>query len=153
MKKLTRKPTFNDFADKAAVNCWRDMYHVFVNPNSKWCNASDKKVLAKIRMRNMNMDGHGHGYAFPSFRCPTNCKSGFFSVLRYISWHPGTTFKQATAWAGVKSLAQMFRRLSSAKLIESKIENDVNAWYMTAFGKEYLSAAFNTFVIDDVELE
>ena len=145
MKKLVRKQTFNDFADKAAVNHLRDIYCF---PNSKWLTASDSKILARIRTRNMNLDGHGRGYAYPTFRCPTDCKSGFFSVLRYIDWHPGTTFKQTTAWAGVKSLAQTFRRLEAAKLIEAKIKNNVNTWYVTTFGKEYLSAAFNEFVIN-----
>lgn len=142
MKKLVRRPTFNDYADKAAANCWRSQ---IVPWSSKWAHASDKKVLARIRTRNQNLDGHGHGYAEPTFRCPTNCKSGFFNVLLIISKNPGERTKFLEKWAGVKSLAMTLRRLKGAKLIEGRLEDGVTEWYATDFGKKYLSAAFNEF--------
>lgn len=144
MKKLTRRMSFNDYADKAAANWWRSSCWL----TSKWRHAPDSKVLAKIRMRNQNLDGHGRGYACPTFRQPTNCKSGFFNVLLDISKNPGEKTKFYVNRAGVKSLAQTLRRLSGAGLVECSIDNhNAATWNVTDFGTSYLVAAFNEFEI------
>ena len=145
MKKFIRKMSFNDYADKAAANCWRSQ---IVPWSSKWAKASDSKVLARIRMRNQNIDGHGHGYAEPTFRQPTDCKSGFFNVLLEVNDTPGQRSKEIEKKAGVKSLAQTFRRLRGAGLIESKLDSKgVITWHVTDLGMKYLDAAFREFEI------
>lgn len=143
MKKFIRKMSFNDYADKAAANCWRSQCWT-----EKWRKAPDSKVLAKIRMRNQNLDGYGHGYADPTFRQPTDCKSGFFNVLLEVNDTPGQRSKEIEKKAGVKSLAMTLRRLRGAGLIESKLDSKgIITWHVTEFGMKYLDAAFREFEI------
>jgi hypothetical protein len=143
MKKLIRKMSFNDYADKAAANYWRSRCWT-----EKWRKAPDSKVLAKIRMRNQNLDGYGHGYAEPTFRCLTDCKSGFFNILIEVNDTPGQRSKEIEKKAGVKSLAMTLRRLRGAGLIESKLDSKgIITWHVTELGMKYLDAAFREFEI------
>ena len=148
MKKLVRKPSFNDLADKAAANCWRSQIAPW---SSKWAKASDKKVLARIRARNQNLDGHGHGYAEPTFRCPTDCKSGFYKVMDLLSRHDiyGLTAKEIVQKTGAKSMSLTLRRLEGAKLID-RTEHAGFApisWRLSGFGWQFLSAIKQEFFI------
>jgi len=151
MKKLIRLQNFDKLADTAAVNCWRAMHLVGANPSSKWRNASDKKILAQIRIHNRSNDG----YAYPTFKQPTDCKTGFYSVLKkiWVNSTPGDGVE--TKWLcymlDTKSLALTLRRLEGAKLIgrsESSGEGGAIKWKVTEFGRKYLSALMKEFAVE-----
>ena len=61
---------------------------------------------------------------------------------------PSQRSKEIEKKAGVKSLAQTFRRLRGAGLIESKLDSKgIITWHVTELGKRYLDAAFHEFDI------
>ena len=148
MKKFQRRcQTFEKIADIAAVNCWRDMHLVGVNPNSKWRKASDKKILAQIRIRNRSNDG----YACPTFRQPTDCKTGFYNVLKKIwldSCIGGITTKNLCFVLSAKSLSQTLRRLEGAKLICRDESGNSIKWKVSELGNAYLNALWKEFIVD-----
>ena len=121
---------------------------VGVNPNSKWRNASDKKILAQIRKHNRN----NAGCAYPTFRQPTDCKTGFYRVLRRI-WvdstpGDGITTKELCWVLGTKSIAMILLRLESAKLISRNESGKSIKWKISELGRAYLNALWKEFIVD-----
>ena len=147
MKKFIRLRTFDKLANEAAVNFWRGMHLVGINPNSKWRNASDKKILAQIHIHNKS----NVGYAYLTFTQPTDCKTGFYNVLRRIMVETygscGISTSDLCLVLGVKSLNMSLRRLESAKLIDRNETRKPLKWIVTKFGKDYLDAVEKEFVV------
>ena len=147
MKKFIRLRTFDKLANEAAVNCWRAMHLVGINPNSKWRNASDKKILDQIHIRNRRNDG----YAYPTFTQPTDCKTGFYNVLKRIRVETygshGISTSDLCLVLAVKSLNMTLRRLESAKFIGRNESCKPLKWIVTKLGKDYLDAVEKEFAV------
>lgn len=140
MKKYRRRRTFDEIADAAAVNhyrskCWRKS------------TLSDKQILTKIRHVNL---GWERGCAMPTFKNPTDCKTGFYKVLEKIwldSILGGITTKNLCFVLGAKSLGLTLRRLESAKLVTLD-RGGSHKWLITSLGEEYMAALEKEFILD-----
>lgn len=141
MKKYRRRLAFDQIADTAAINhyrsrCWRKS------------TLSDKQILAKIHHVNL---GWEHGYAMPTFKNPTDCKTGFYKVLEKIAihtiGHSGLTTKHLCKILETKSISLTLRRLEWAKLVTLDRDGS-HEWMVTGLGKEYLAALEKEFILD-----
>lgn len=140
MKKFRRRMVFDQLADTAAVNHYLSRCHGLVKKPSK------KEIFRRIHCTNN-----------PTFKQPTDCKTGFFNVLKkiWINCTPGNgiSTRQLCSILSTKSLAMTLRRLEGAKLICRGEGTGVIKWKMTDFGYQYFRALVHEFVVEpNVEL-
>lgn len=144
MKKLKRRPTkpsFDTLADMAAVACYRS------SKCPMGLKLTDKEILARIHLINSSENGAS---AMPTFKQPTDCKTGFFNVLRIIAINTigssGFSTRYLCSRLQTKSLGLTLRRLESAGLIS--LDRETHEWRVTEFGKRYLNALREEFELE-----